>query len=317
MAKGGNVMNKATVRIAYTGRMVDDGTMDIKDLAPALLAFGQMVEDANKAINGDGTKVQVLVRADVQKGSFDIGIDFAYSGFQQIKMMMGAADQNGLTSLLQAIGLVGGAAGGIVSLFEFIKWIKGRKIKGATQLESGNIKIIISNSDYVEIHPNTVKLYRNINVRKNLSEVLKPLNGDGVESFEVRSRTHKKDDQPIISVSHTERDFFEVPKLEAEQELDTISTERDALLKIISVQFEEQYKWRLSDGESSIWATIIDHEFLKMVEDGDISFSCGDMLKVRLRTSQIATTKGIKTENEIIKVIDKISKPCQISLIDD
>ena len=40
--------SKNNITIAYTGSLVDDGTMDVQDLGPALMALGTLVNEANK-----------------------------------------------------------------------------------------------------------------------------------------------------------------------------------------------------------------------------------------------------------------------------
>lgn len=63
---------KSNITIAYTGPLVDDGTMDVQDLGPALMALGSLVNEANKVLNNDKSSIAVKVNADFRKGSFEI-----------------------------------------------------------------------------------------------------------------------------------------------------------------------------------------------------------------------------------------------------
>lgn len=56
-----NMSEKA--RIAYTGPALADGVMDIRELAPSLLAFAELIENANEAL-GKEQKIQVLLNQD-------------------------------------------------------------------------------------------------------------------------------------------------------------------------------------------------------------------------------------------------------------
>ena len=71
-------MSQATVSIAYDGPALADGAMDVRDLAPALLAAGQLVDAANSALNGDAARVKVQVRA-TGTGSFEITLQVIQS----------------------------------------------------------------------------------------------------------------------------------------------------------------------------------------------------------------------------------------------
>ena len=42
----GELVSSETIHIAYLGEAVEDGSMDVRDLAPALLAIGKLCEQA-------------------------------------------------------------------------------------------------------------------------------------------------------------------------------------------------------------------------------------------------------------------------------
>lgn len=55
-------MSDAEFRLTYRGPAVDDGTMDVRDLAPALLGVGQLVEATNRVVNGEIAAAKVRIR---------------------------------------------------------------------------------------------------------------------------------------------------------------------------------------------------------------------------------------------------------------
>ena len=61
-------MRKA--RIAYAGPALEDGTMDVRGLAPALIAFADLVKYASRAINLDKNIKVMLNQDSLKKGSF-------------------------------------------------------------------------------------------------------------------------------------------------------------------------------------------------------------------------------------------------------
>ena len=67
--------NRASTTIIYKGSDVAEGLMDVKDLAPALLALGNLCQATNRCLNGDEAKVDVLVRSDFKAGSFEVSLE--------------------------------------------------------------------------------------------------------------------------------------------------------------------------------------------------------------------------------------------------
>jgi len=67
-------MSHATFQIIYDGPALENSTMDVKDLAPALLALGEAIEQANFSTNHQKASVVLNVRASFKTGCF--GIEF-------------------------------------------------------------------------------------------------------------------------------------------------------------------------------------------------------------------------------------------------
>ena len=57
--------------VSYDGNAITQNTMDVRDLAPALLALGQSFERANSLFNGDRASVSLRIRA-TKPGSFEL-----------------------------------------------------------------------------------------------------------------------------------------------------------------------------------------------------------------------------------------------------
>ena len=67
-------MNEAKIRIAYDGEALRTGTMNVRDLAPALIALSDLFEESNKVLNDKDSAVQLRVQSDFRTGSFDVGV---------------------------------------------------------------------------------------------------------------------------------------------------------------------------------------------------------------------------------------------------
>lgn len=56
-------MIKENFQISYDGPALANNEMDVKDLAPALLSLGELLEEANRVVNGDKVSVVVNIKA--------------------------------------------------------------------------------------------------------------------------------------------------------------------------------------------------------------------------------------------------------------
>lgn len=68
-------MRTTHFQITYDGPSLAASEMDVRDLAPALLAAGDLLDAATRALHGERIKAQINVRASFKTGCF--GIDFA------------------------------------------------------------------------------------------------------------------------------------------------------------------------------------------------------------------------------------------------
>jgi len=55
-------MSMASFSVAFCGSALDKGTMDVRELAPSLLAFGALLEESNRVLNGNAAAVSVKVK---------------------------------------------------------------------------------------------------------------------------------------------------------------------------------------------------------------------------------------------------------------
>ncbi len=96
-------MSEAKFQLAYDGEAVRRGSMGVYDLAPALLAVGDLIRDTNEALNGRHTSVQVSVESDFKHGSFEVSFLLDQSTLQAAKDFLfahGLTDAEGIVKLL-------------------------------------------------------------------------------------------------------------------------------------------------------------------------------------------------------------------------
>lgn len=304
-------------RIAYNGPALESGEMDVKSLAPALIAFADLVDNVNRVLGGK-SKIRVYLNGDsINKGSFDITYLLDENLLQQAKLFVGLAEENGLADLMTILGWGKTAAeyGAVIyGIFTLVKKIRGRKLSGIRHAEDKTAEISLADGDKIVTSENTLKVFLDVNCRINLEKVIEPVKQDGIESFELRNPEHTNDKKPLEIITKNETpDFAAPPAADTADEEPKQTEERELLVKISLISFE-QGKWKLTDGNNMFWARIDDEEFCKKVENGDLSFTSGDMLRVRYYTSQEIRAGNLHTDYIVSKVLELKKRPEQIKL---
>ena len=170
--------DKTSFQISYDGPALESGRMDVRDLAPALLAVGELCQASNHVLNGDRAKVAVNVSSEFQRGSFQVDLEVAQTIAKAAKdTLLSREVATGLT-LAAVLGLVKGAQ---VSLIALYKLLKGKKPKNTTTLRSGDIRIEFEDGKTVEVGRDVVKLYNDSTVREHAKNVVRPLERDGIQ----------------------------------------------------------------------------------------------------------------------------------------
>jgi hypothetical protein len=305
----------AKIRIAYTGSALDNGAMDVNDLAPALLAFGKFIQRANTVI-GNQQPVKVMLKADdIRPGSFDISMQLVTTTvLEQAKLFMGMADNSGLSALMQIIGYGATAGTMIKGIYELINYLSDKKLTGAKQTDAGNIELTVENNISIVVSEQLYKVFCDHEARENIEKTVEPLKCDGIDGLEIRDPDNLNNKAPTVAVKKENVASFKAPELKIKVEPDN-EFEQEMLLKIVGIVFDENQKWRFSDGDVSFWARIADESFWQQVNTGTVAFRSGDRLKVSCKTIQrTGPNESLITERTITKVIKVLPKPTQIQL---
>ncbi len=290
--------SKSTVDIAYDGPALV-GTMDVRQLAPALLMMGALLEDANRVLNGDASKVRVLVKSDFRTGSFEVGLEVIQSLIENAKALFEIGKHTDAVQLLKYVGL---AASTSVGLFKLIKWLRGREIESTTAIDNGPMNIVVVEGDHntIEVDLKVLQLFEDKSVREGVNGLVAPLDRDGIDRLTISSAGKE-----IETIEKNERPYFAVSRVGPEDIEESIFT---FTYRILSPAFEEGFKWRLGDGSNRIWASVKDKVFLQGVDEGKIAFTNGDVIKAKMRAKQSIGPDGVKTEFEVIEVVEHIKR---------
>lgn len=283
--------------IKYDGPALTSHEMDVRELAPALLALSSLLEEANRAVFPGSSEVRVHVKGDFKGGCFAIDLVALQSVKDQIVAIFSgptATAAANLIAILGGLGLVGAAGKGLIDL---IKWLAGRKPSRVSTI--GDAVVFEIQTDEIvetfEVDLVAGRLYQSRIVRQSLAKVVKPLERDGIDYFAcgMNGKTESV-------ITKEEVAFFEIAAGGSDVVSNTVS--ESVLLQVESAVFKEDNKWRFHDGAASFFAEIVDVDFLARIDSGDERFGKGDVLIVDLRRIQSITDNGLKLEYAVEKV---------------
>jgi hypothetical protein len=294
-------------QVAYDGPVLADGSMDVRELAPALLALGELLQGANRVLNHDRATLTVKVQADFKTGSFGIALALYQSVGSQLMALLHSDGIKTAKEIAEFVGLVSGAH---VSLFGFLKWLRGRNTKNAstTTLSDGSVQIVIDGDNNTIVVPKEVyAIASDRGCREATQKVVRPVQTAGIDAFEIR-----RGKQVIERVTKEEIRSFDLPE-PVVQALPAVPSVTQ-LVEVVKPSFAEDLTWTVSDGTTRFDAIMKDHDFMDRVKAGE-DFRIGDLLRVTIETNQWITATGLRTRREIVEVVEIQKVPRQASLL--
>ena len=309
-------VSTAQFELSFDGEAVRDGSMDVHELAPALLAAGDLVREANRVLNGRRASVSVRVESEFQKSSFDISLLLDQNLIEQAKSLLAGKDKVlDAADLLKAIFGVGTVAGSIAGLVKVLKMLKGEPPSNVTVVDNRTTIIQTGSGQVVNnVDEATAKLYDNESTRKAAKRLLRPLSKPGIDAFEIRQDgqlVEKFTEEEAMPILQQDR-----PDMTIESAAASVMSRRDTVLRLASVSFIRGNKYKVTEGDTAFYVSIEDQKFLDDVENDRVSFSAHGRLWGGLRQEIIpGETKDVveHTIEEVYKY-EPYATPQQIEL---
>jgi hypothetical protein len=309
-------MSSSSFKVSFEGEALSDGEIDVRDLAPALLSLGDLIQAANKALNGDRAHVSLKMKA-TEKGSFVALLSVDMSILGAVTDLLDAivehpdrtvaADQL-MDLIIKGGSIVGGAGLGLIGI---LKFLRGKRPDSIETKENGPT-VIIHNNVEVVVDPRTLMLMKDVATREAIEKFAD--RALGIPDVSAVVLGDAKDPREVV-LTKKDRVAFLVPEPVEDETLTDIS-EREMWLKIVTSAFRDGYKWRLSDGgEKPFTATIEDADFVNAVMEAKISLSANDTLKCLVKEEQKLGPSGLTKDITVLRVLEHIPGAKQMKLL--
>ncbi|MDL2266765.1 hypothetical protein LJC46_02100 [Desulfovibrio sp. OttesenSCG-928-G15] len=297
-------MSQYAFYVAYDGPALESSQMDVRELAPALIALADAFDEANKILNGDRAEIHLDVKGSFKSGCFGIDLVGVQGVTNSILNFFGNIHLQDASAVAGLLGFSAGSAA--TSLIAAIRWMRGRKIT-KVDVEGKNATIYIGDK-YFRTEKAVIDMLHNTRIRKAFeAAIAAPLRKSGMQSFAVAAG----EKEPFCIVEKEDAEYFLTPPIN-EELLD--EKEYETSVQVVGVTFKDNNKWRFSDGTSHFYADMLDEIFLSKISKHEIAFAKDDILTVVMRERQSLADDEIKTERTVLKVLAHRTAALQLGL---
>lgn len=285
--------------VRYDGPSVENGRMEVRHLAPALIGIAEAIQEAARLVDPTGPDVRVDITA-TERGSFHVGLellDLLKDGGDLLSGRPGTTLANFRALLLDPV----------LGLFAYWRLKKSNKVvepepDGSVVFRQGDISLTFP--------AEVVTAGNSVSVRTSMSAALDPLADDpGITTCEIgfSSRTTA----PNV-LTRNDAYIFEV---EPEPDQPIADDTFTAQLRIVKMAMEQGLAWQFDEGGRRMTARVSDDAFRSLASD---PFHIGDSLRAKVRRQQWDRAGRSTTQYEIIEVIkhEKAPEPGEQLAID-
>ncbi|PJE73929.1 MAG: hypothetical protein COV01_03770 [Candidatus Taylorbacteria bacterium CG10_big_fil_rev_8_21_14_0_10_41_48] len=198
---------KVLIELNYEGRDVDNGSMSVEDMVPALQGFSSAY---GKIAGLSDLEVRHSLRVTaVEKGSFHILLDVSTFIVQNKDQLEAIASVTTIASL----GL-SGAIGIVKAIMWTIQLTKHTEKKPYSEtINANNQSIVVTNSKNVsvEVPIQIFQIFKSGSVSADLNKIVQPLETGKIDSTEIVAKTKQETIKEKILVD--EKKFFDVEEI--------------------------------------------------------------------------------------------------------
>lgn len=292
---------EAELRVRFEGPALEDNTIDVADLAPAMLALAGTIRSAGLELEPDSNPIKLHVRA-TEPGSFVLDMILVRPDlFGKITDALTGDGVEALKNLLALLGI------GQMGLIPLVKAMNGQAPDTAEERDD---QVIFTMPDGRQISAlvGAGRLAANVEVRTQIHKFAATMDGTDIMAVTLEST----DDSVVIRAEDVEA--F-VPPRDPTPPTPVTDFEVTTAVSLASVAFVDGNKWRLTDGDATFYASMDDADFQARVDDGH-PFRKGDAMTVRMRVVQTQSPQGLHAERSVVEVLSYLPRPQQGRLWD-
>lgn len=304
-------MSKVAFRVAFDGEALASHTMDVRDLAPALMGLSEALIEANKILNGKETALEVHITPDIEENCFDIGIE-VLQHWGPIKDFFSSSDAVAAKELAEWVlinwKIVGGVVSGLLLLY---KTVLGKRPINAIHFkdENGNplVRMQFKKGPDEIVDERIYPLYMSDKIRTQLGRLLGPLlRRDGITSFAAYKKGER--DKAIRVTKGEARDIDFTPAGPEEEDNGPEPGEPfEAMLKVYSPVYDlNAQRWRFWYGKEHVYMDVSESNIREFVlKHGGALIE--DWFRVMLQIEENEDDDGKKVHTyKVLDVLDFI-----------
>lgn len=278
-----------TMEVYFSGPSVDEHSMSVRDLAPALIGLADAI-DRYKELSCPFADLDVRITA-TKAGSFDVILQIPGT---VVSLGQGAeaADVVNLASGIMDVLKI------LLTRYEQTGTVKPGEHEAVERHET-RVALQIGKTAKLNVSRKSYRASCDGKIINDLGTATKPASEDGYNPV----RFIHKDSGSDAAIPGDVSESMSVLTLSDQPIEPSVET---TTLQIDTIQFQSR-KWKFSKGDEKFWCEIADDAFLARLNRHEVSFCSGDLLKVKLETEQYVRDGRLETgSRRITKVIEHI-----------
>lgn len=291
-----NFKNNSIFAISYDMKETKGHSIDAEVLGHSLVNISKLVNESNRLINGEESKIELQVKAH-KPGSFTVELIAWYNtGGKELLDMLGFSAKTLVASSVP-----------LATVFGTLTHLKDKKIKLTKTSDKKGASIIeTEDGQQIEVDENIASLVTNPEVRKSLSEIVsKPISGKEKASFKIKD----EDGNVITEVKNEDAKAF-APISSKTVTVSVTKTDIQSQITFAAVNFDSissGWKVFLPSEDKPQTIKMKDQAFINRINGGYAEFAKDKkyLVSIEKEVTQVdgKITKTVYNLKEVIRII--------------